>query len=192
MAKKEGSMNRKAFLTFCCTHQSKPLNLKAKRLMVYRQLQMSRAPAPDPATLLKEFKNTNAYSTEDDRICLFVGKNSQGEESAELLNQLQLDGQLLRLNEGVRPRRRGFHAIRLEREDGEYLKDLREVTAAYPRPLLVGPELRPLVFVLMKPAKKSKRDRERPDRDDDTTFANNSGHIYDSAREFPGSRFGKQ
>ena len=133
-------------------------------------------------TQAREFTNTTAeYETGEDAYH-FVGKNVQGVRIARLLNQLQGGGQLFPLKPGVRPRRRGFHRIPLVNVDLEDLKDLREVTG-YPNPCLVGPQTRPLVFVSVKEAAKSEDAEERPERNDDTTFANDSGQIYDGPRD---------
>ena len=132
-------------------------------------------------TQVREFTNLIAYET-DENAYHFVGKNTQGNRMAKLLNQLQEDEQLFPLKPGVRPRRRGFHRIPLMHMDLEDLKDLREVTS-HPNPCLVGPETRPLVFVNVKEATKSEDAEERPEYDDDTTFANNPGQIYDGARD---------
>lgn len=102
--------------------------------------------------VVREFTNMTAHGEPGDALILFLGKNSDGEASAEMLNQMQLDGRLHPLVN--RPRKRGFYRILLTHWDAIYLNDLREATGSavgYPgRPLLVGPEGRPPTFVVPK------------------------------------------
>jgi hypothetical protein len=131
--------------------------------------------------LLREFTNVTAHDAEG--VCVFYGKRAQDAPAAELLNQLCADGQLFRRPEGVKARRCGFYAI--AHDDPEALPDLREVTA-HPNPFLVGPGLRPPVFLRQR----ARAARERWAQldgfgEDHSGFANNAGFIYDTLKHGP-------
>lgn len=154
------------------------------RIPAYARAMTERLATPDPTTLLRKFTNMDVYEGAK-KIYLFRGKNNQGDESAELLNQLQLDGELFPLAPGVRPRGRGFHAIRLEDIYANNLGDLREVTTRqilHAGPCLVGPERRPLVFIILMKSSVKKSAEARPGWNGNTSFANDSGYIYGGPR----------
>lgn len=116
-------------------------------------------------------------------MLLFLDKPGRTSGSAELLNQLQLDGSLLALAEGAHARKSGFCRIAVAHYNADCLCDLREATA-HPKPLLVGPDNRPPVFILGKKPAPRNRETEEGGLSYNSYFGNDAGFIYSGPRPF--------
>lgn len=140
--------------------------------------------AEENLDLLCDLTNMKAYDAPQEdgsRFVLFIGKNPLGEDSAELLNRMQVDGALVPA--GKRPKQRGFAAIVFDEDNFENLEDLREATNGssarplYAPRLLAAPGLAPVVWIMKPKPKQVQKERKERASDHGNTFANDAGDI---------------
>ena len=121
--------------------------------------------------LVAQFTNVNAHEGPEGAY-LFVGRNQQGHESAELLNQLQEEGQLRAAD--ARMKRVGFHQVKVYCSIAE-LRDLMEVTQ---QRFLMGPRHQPIAFLrLLEPVVTEDDDGSSGWGTSAGGFANDAGNI---------------
>jgi len=129
--------------------------------------------------IIREFTNMTVSQIDDEQsLILFLGKNPQGVEAAEILNRLQLEGKLFPLGLNQKRRSKGFHRVTYISDNCMLLPDLHEGTCGLSG-TLVGPELRPVVFINEKPPViEDEVNENRPD-EDRSGFDNDCGYIMD-------------
>lgn len=124
--------------------------------------------------LLVSFTNVELHG--EDGSFVFVGKNDQGNESAELLNDFQLKGQLKPLPLSCRRKGHGLIRLTYQTDNPNVIKDLRQVCSAKSF-TLVGPVGQGVVFVRTRPPLKKEKHVDWNRSDDSGYYANDSGHI---------------
>lgn len=141
------------------------------------------------APMIREFASITSHRVEGDDLIIFLGKNLQGEEAAEILNGLREDGKLFPLLPHQKRKGAGFHRIEYVSDNVTVIQDLHEATSGLSG-TLAGPHLAPVVFIrraatVVTPTPLFPEANEHPDSDYSSGYGNYSGYIRDGP---PGRR----
>lgn len=131
--------------------------------------------------ITREFTNMITFEPKDG-LQLFLGKNAQGSEAAEILNELQLSKKLYHLDHDKKRKLANLYRLEFSSEHPGVIYDLREATTRGEN-TLTGPNQRPVTFVRLKePVTTSKITRYEED-ENENYYSNNSGLIFDGYRK---------